>query len=574
MLNGGHPSDANNNITLHLTQEEDRLFQTLESAASAYESGLIQLPPDLQLAANTRKQSIEIRIAGGWVRDKILQHESHDVDVALNCMTGRAFATLVQIYMLSLPSSSATTSQGPKIAVISANPAQSKHLETATMKLYGMDIDFVNLRAEEIYQPDSRIPTTQFGTPKEDALRRDFTVNSLFYNIRTRAIEDWTGRGLQDLLLDKMLVTPLLAHVTFLDDPLRVLRAIRFSVRYNLKLHPDITEAARSDQVHEALHLKVSRERVGKELDDMLVGKGAKPGEALSLLTQLKLAGSVFCFPHEDQQLFGIRGLVMGIEYRELNSIEDKARAREMAWLESTKLIQILPHVLQCFQTNMTNNLSHELLNEDTKSEADERIIYLSVFLSPLRNLTYFDKKKKENSLITYIVRESIKFKNKDITDVTTVLGNMHEMESLIVRFKNHHYDNDGCIALTSDLRLELGLLLRKVKDVWVTLLVVSLTLLVRKCDSGAHSDHQSITFIELCCHLYHSIVNNGLDRCWTIRPLIDGRDLITLLGISAGPQVQSFLDEQVKWMLLHPDGKREECEWYLKEMNAGQEQL
>ena len=74
----------------------------------------------------------------------------------------------------------------PKIGVIGANPSQSKHLETATMNIHGIDVDFVNLRAEEVYEANSRIPTSQtrmFGTPLEDALRRDFTINSLFYNI-------------------------------------------------------------------------------------------------------------------------------------------------------------------------------------------------------------------------------------------------------------------------------------------------------------------------------------------------------------------------------------------------------
>jgi tRNA nucleotidyltransferase (CCA-adding enzyme) len=242
-----------------LTQVREELFDTLIRAAVAYGSGLIHLPDHLctsipfnnskHTSHNHLRNKIEIRIAGGWVRDKILQQESHDIDVTLNCMSGHAFATLVQAYLVAqasfaIPNTDNNTvsppSLTPKIAVISANAAQSKHLETATMKILGMDIDFTNLRAEELYQADSRIPTTQLGTPKEDAYRRDFTVNSLFYNIQTQQIEDWTGRGVQDLLYHKQLVTPLNAHITFSDDPLRVLRAIRFSARYHLPLHPDI----------------------------------------------------------------------------------------------------------------------------------------------------------------------------------------------------------------------------------------------------------------------------------------------------------------------------------------------
>ncbi|MFN9981246.1 MAG: hypothetical protein ACK53Y_15075, partial [bacterium] len=125
------------------------------------------------------------------------------------------------------------------IGVIAANPHQSKHLETATMKLFGYHVDFCHLRAEETYHPHSRIPVIReaFGTPYEDAMRRDFTINSLFYNIRSHTVEDYTRRGIHDLLTHPTIVTPLEAQETFHDDPLRVLRAIRFAVRFQYPIH-------------------------------------------------------------------------------------------------------------------------------------------------------------------------------------------------------------------------------------------------------------------------------------------------------------------------------------------------
>lgn len=95
---------------------------------------------------------------------------------------------------------------------VEANPDQSKHLETAKMKLWDIELDLVNLRAEE-YAEDSRIPnqivcntlrspslssslipSQTFGTPLVDALRRDITINSLFYNVHSRSIEDFTEK--------------------------------------------------------------------------------------------------------------------------------------------------------------------------------------------------------------------------------------------------------------------------------------------------------------------------------------------------------------------------------------------
>lgn len=105
--------------------------------------------------------------------------------------------------------------QSAKIAVIQANPDQSKHLETARMRINETWVDLVNLRSET-YTQESRVPQMEFGTPEEDALRRDFTINSLFYNINTGLVEDFSGRGLEDL--EKGIIrTPLAAMETFLD---------------------------------------------------------------------------------------------------------------------------------------------------------------------------------------------------------------------------------------------------------------------------------------------------------------------------------------------------------------------
>lgn len=84
------------------------------------------------------------------------------------------------------------------IGVIKINPDQSKHLETATFKIHGVDIDANNLRTE-VYSSCSRIPVTVLGTPREDAMRRDFTINAMFYNIKTKQIEDYlTGKSVRE----------------------------------------------------------------------------------------------------------------------------------------------------------------------------------------------------------------------------------------------------------------------------------------------------------------------------------------------------------------------------------------
>lgn len=101
------------------------------------------------------------------------------------------------------------------IGVIAANPDQSKHLETATLRVHGEKLDCVNLRSEH-YSDESRIPVIEMGTPLQDAERRDFTINSLFYNLNTGQVEDFTGKGLRDLEAG-IIRTPLDPRTTFLD---------------------------------------------------------------------------------------------------------------------------------------------------------------------------------------------------------------------------------------------------------------------------------------------------------------------------------------------------------------------
>lgn len=137
------------------------------------------------------KVDTKIRVAGGWVRDKVMGRESSDIDFAIENMMGEDFVRQAHEYLSKNTSVS-------RIAVTKLNPEKSKHLETAKIRVSDVWIDIVNLRGEE-YQGDSRIPTMRIGTPEEDALRRDLTINALFYNLHSKKIEDYTNRGLDDL---------------------------------------------------------------------------------------------------------------------------------------------------------------------------------------------------------------------------------------------------------------------------------------------------------------------------------------------------------------------------------------
>jgi tRNA nucleotidyltransferase/poly(A) polymerase len=237
-------------IQVKLTPTEQKIFDFLLKVNEKYNLGLT------------------FRVAGGWVRDKALGKESDDIDIALDKMTGAEFGKYL----------AKETGKGGN--VIKANPEQSKHLETLTINLFGQDVDFVNLRSESY--GDSRIPEMQFGTPEVDAQRRDLTINALFYNVNEHQVEDFTGKGVEDLKT-MTLRTPLEPEKTFTDDPLRILRMLRFYSRYpGATLDPSAVEAMKNPDVLKALKKKVSPERMLTELKKMFAGK--QQAEALQVL--------------------------------------------------------------------------------------------------------------------------------------------------------------------------------------------------------------------------------------------------------------------------------------------------
>lgn len=273
--------------------------------------------------ANGSPEPIVLRWAGGWVRDKLLGRESHDIDTAISTMTGYSFALKMQEFC-NVPENRTrhgmTDRDLGNLHKIKKNPEKSKNLETGTASILGLDVDFVNLR-KETYADDSRNPAMEFGTAQEDAERRDATVNALFYNLHTGEVEDFVG-GLQDMEA-RLIRTPLEPLQTFTDDPLRVLRLVRFASRLRFAIDPVVEKVMGDKRVLDALRLKISRERVGTEVEKMLKGTlvlaygiltccfakrlteylGNHPKDSLALIDRLGLYHTTFTDPTKSDLL-------------------------------------------------------------------------------------------------------------------------------------------------------------------------------------------------------------------------------------------------------------------------------
>lgn len=377
--------------TIHLSKTEQALATLINDACRWIQATQPQPDPSesggVQVAYSP-SWTLEARIAGGWVRDKLLGLESHDLDISLSTLTGHTFALLLRSYLQSdcfAESSLATDSASPfhaqsassdnlvgHITRIAANPEQSKNLETATANVAGLQLDFVNLR-KEVYVGDSRIPTMTFGTAHEDAERRDITINTLFYNIQTANVEDLTGLGLADIE-SKIVRTPLAPQRTFLDDPLRVLRCIRFASRYGYTVHPDITRCFQGrdgDEVREALRSKVSRERFGIEVDKML--RGPRPVRAMELAVEMGLFDVIFHPPPGSK----LRGKSLP-DWTSLAA----ARHLDLLWSEAK--------ALPARSSDIPHWLTEPLLNEESR-----RLLFYCAALLPLQQMEWEEKKGK-----------------------------------------------------------------------------------------------------------------------------------------------------------------------------------
>ena len=473
----------------------------------------------------------EARIAGGWVRDKLLGLPSHDLDVSLSSMTGHHFALFLKAYLESevfpctplareMQEAAPSHARISHIGKIAANPEQSKNLETATARVLGFDLDFVNLR-KEVYEGTHRIPIMSFGTPLEDAMRRDMTVNALFYNVHTAAIEDWTQHGLADLR-DGIVRTPMDPTATFTDDPLRILRCVRFGSRFGYAIHPDILAAlaAPASPLHAALASKVSRERVGIEVDKMLSGRD--PRYALQLLSQLQLYWVVFMPPPALSQRMG-RSSDHGAHIDELvHDAPDERAALSLSDSFDSLLRGTSP---------LWSRLPADWLARVRAPDwsAQRRLVWYAIALLPLRDL-YVQAKKQPAWAGAVTISAGLKLGHRTTKDPVTSLV---RAASLLSRPRLARFVPAPCLTRRSTI----GLLLRH-HDVSQPKMDVALdnALLVALLYDLATYAHgldtpEAEAIVDEHAAFWAYVRDEQLAAYMHTKPLVDGRQVAAALG-------------------------------------------
>jgi len=221
------------------------------------------------LAETAEKTSTEIYVIGGFVRDLYLNRPSKDIDVVV-LGNGIGFAEKV----------------GQKLKT---TVAVFKNFGTAMLKHSDLEVEFVGARKES-YRADSRKPIVEDGTLEDDQLRRDFTINALAISLNQlnfgKVVDPFNG--LEDLE-NKLIRTPLDPVVTFSDDPLRMMRAIRFATQLNFTIDQTAIDAIKSQK--ERIKI-VSKERISDELNKIILSK--KPSIGFNYLFDTGLLELIF----------------------------------------------------------------------------------------------------------------------------------------------------------------------------------------------------------------------------------------------------------------------------------------
>ena len=212
--------------------------------------------PVFKILANiAKKTNVEAYVIGGFVRDLFLKRQSKDIDIVV-LGSGIEFAEKIGQELKT------------KVAVF-------KNFGTAMLMYGDLEIEFVGARKES-YRSESRKPIVENGNLKDDQLRRDFTINALAISLNEQNFGKLIDpfNGISDLE-QQLIRTPLNPEITFSDDPLRMMRAIRFATQLNFNIDETAINAIKTQKERISI---VSKERITDELNKIILAKTPSTG--------------------------------------------------------------------------------------------------------------------------------------------------------------------------------------------------------------------------------------------------------------------------------------------------------
>jgi len=437
-----------------------------------------------------QKKGMKVYLVGGAVRDKVMGlATAQDLDFVVTIGSASELAQELSS-TLSLPP-----------------PVTFPKFGTAQLNFDGWKLEFVDSRKES-YPEDSRKPIVERASLIEDLKRRDFTINTLVQDLETGKILDLLGTGLEDIK-KRTLRTPLDPDATFKDDPLRMLRAVRFACKLNFTIAEEAAQAIRKHA--ELLNLKVSPERIKGELDLIMLSQ--RPAWGISLLSELNLLSQIF------PELEEAKGIP-----------QDKIEAENL-----------FAHSL--------NTL--ERIAQDTQSLKER---YAALFhdlgkikaIKPKGEILVFYGHEEEGALMAEEILRRLRFSNEEIEEICFLIR--HHM--LVTQYSPQWSD-----AAVRRLIRRLGERLKS-------------TLRLAKADIYGIETLENNFW-----HLISRIETLDQEKIKKVTSPLNGEEIMALLGLAPGPQVGEIKEELAEAVLEGEiENSKEAAIFYLKNKYRVQE--
>ncbi|MFQ3548883.1 MAG: HD domain-containing protein [Armatimonadota bacterium] len=442
----------------------------------------------LRVATLGTEYEDNLYLVGGIVRDRLLNiHLSEDIDLVLE-------------------GSSADLAHFLHDKLKTTTPVIYPRFETAMVCLGNCQIEIVSARKES-YVPESRKPFTEKGKLVDDIYRRDFTINTLLENLHTNEILDLTSSGIEDLN-NRIIRTPLDPETTFIDDPLRMLRAIRFSARFGFEIEENTYTALTNNVSRLSI---ISFERIRDEFVKILMDKSAMDG--FEKLRETKLLD---VFAPEISAMYGVE--------QNIYHIYD-------VWTHSMKVLENMP--ISAGLVMRLSALLHDIGKPDTRS-VDEN-----------GNVHFYEHQKVGADMAKKLLKK-LKFSSNLADEVSHIIA-MH--------LRVGEYDSQWTDAAVRRLIRDAG------KD-------LENLILLTECDkNAANPDMPSVDIKALREHIEK--VMKKLEGNNIASPL-NGNEIKEIINCTEGKivgEAKKFLEKQVIEGNIYPADKKTAAqalvEWY-----------
>ncbi len=431
---------------------------------------------------------------GGCVRDEIMGSEIKDIDLCVSLPSGGIrFAKWLR--------DNGHTAKG--VAVYPNYGTAMLHLKAFP----DVELEFVQTRKEKYIDHSCRNPVTAFGTIEDDCMRRDLTINALYINLSTGEIVDITGQGVDDIK-NHVIRTPNDPDVIYDDDPLRILRCIRFASRYGWEIERSTMEG----MVRNVHRLDIiSKERVKDELDKMLTCR--HPVMAMELL---RTTGAMHYVIPELEQTYDMEQneYHFSTVWEHTLAVIENLKSNRLELRMAALLHDIGKIRKRTMEGGKVHFLEHELASADMVDEILRPLKYSNDFIEEVAFLA------KCHMVCKMWGDECEHFKKKKLRKLQFVCGTEERFDDLM---------------------------------------------LIIDADNNSHSaDRCMPRQVEIIKQRTEEMKTEGSAMFGYKLPL-NGKDVMEIKGLEPGPQVKECLDYLMKLAFVNPLRDRDEFIVHLK---------